>query len=59
MVSCEEYFKQITSRKRGATPYDVVVALDEQKIENIVQFRKYLYEKKTRGYHSINCLSEW
>ncbi|OJD55263.1 hypothetical protein BAU23_26940 [Bacillus nitratireducens] len=29
--------------------YDVVIALDEQKIENVVQFRKYLYEKKKLG----------
>ncbi|PFA08437.1 PDZ domain-containing protein, partial [Bacillus cereus] len=29
--------------------YDVVIALDEQKIENVVQFRKYLYEKKKFG----------
>ncbi|MED2217104.1 PDZ domain-containing protein, partial [Bacillus thuringiensis] len=29
--------------------YDFVVALDGQKIENAIQFRKYLYEKKKVG----------
>ncbi|EJP84949.1 hypothetical protein IC3_04771 [Bacillus cereus VD142] len=37
---------QSPSEKGGLQQYDVVVALDGQKIENVAQFRKYLYEKK-------------
>ncbi|EOO56379.1 hypothetical protein ICM_05702 [Bacillus cereus BAG1X2-3] len=40
---------QSPAEKGGLQQYDVVIALDEQKIENIVQFRKYLYEKKKLG----------
>ncbi|MFD0770321.1 S1C family serine protease [Bacillus sp. CGMCC 1.60114] len=45
--------KQITpgspAEKAGLQQYDVVVAFDGQKIDNAVQFRKYLYEKKKVG----------
>ncbi|CAI8979695.1 MULTISPECIES: S1C family serine protease [Bacillus] len=37
------------AEKAGLEQYDVVVALDGQKIENALQFRKYLYEKKKVG----------
>ncbi len=40
---------QSPAEKGGLQQYDVVIALDEQKIENVVQFRKYLYEKKKLG----------
>ncbi|WP_033669804.1 S1C family serine protease [Bacillus cereus] len=40
---------QSPAEKDGLKQYDVVIALDEQKIENVVQFRKYLYEKKKLG----------
>ncbi|PRS99019.1 serine protease [Bacillus thuringiensis] len=40
---------QSPAEKGGLQQYDVVIALDEQKIENVVQFRKYLYEKKKFG----------
>lgn len=33
----------------GLQRYDIVIVLDEQKIENVTQFRKYLYEKKKLG----------
>ncbi|EOP91857.1 hypothetical protein IGM_01917 [Bacillus cereus HuB4-4] len=33
----------------GLQQYDVVTALDEQVIGNVIQFRKYLYEKKKVG----------
>ncbi|MEI4828723.1 trypsin-like peptidase domain-containing protein [Bacillus sp. FJAT-53711] len=45
--------RQITpgspAEKAGLQQYDVVVAFDGQKIDNAVQFRKYLYEKKKVG----------
>ena len=34
------------AEKAGLEQYDIVVALDNQKVENALQFRKYLYEKK-------------
>lgn len=34
------------AEKPGLEQYDIVVALDNQKVENALQFRKYLYEKK-------------
>ena len=34
------------AEKAGLEQYDIVVALDNQKVENSLQFRKYLYEKK-------------
>ncbi|KFN04556.1 PDZ domain-containing protein [Bacillus clarus] len=37
------------AEKAGLAQYDIVVALDGQKIENSLQFRKYLYEKKKVG----------
>lgn len=37
------------AEKAGLQQYDFVVALDSQKIENALQFRKYLYEKKKVG----------
>ncbi len=37
------------AEKAGLEQYDVVVALDNQKVENALQFRKYLYEKKKVG----------
>ncbi|MEH7458410.1 serine protease [Bacillus pseudomycoides] len=37
------------AEKAGLQQYDVVVALDGQKVENALQFRKYLYEKKKVG----------
>ncbi|OUB79410.1 hypothetical protein BK788_29910 [Bacillus thuringiensis serovar sinensis] len=37
---------QSPAEKGGLQQYDVVIALDEQKVENVVQFCKYLYEKK-------------
>ncbi|WP_242223743.1 S1C family serine protease [Bacillus cereus group sp. BfR-BA-01380] len=37
------------AEKAGLQKYDVVVGFDDQKIENAVQFRKYLYEKKKVG----------
>ncbi|MDM5155739.1 trypsin-like peptidase domain-containing protein [Bacillus sp. DX1.1] len=37
------------AEKAGLEQYDVVVALDGKKIENALQFRKYLYEKKKVG----------
>ncbi|WP_459500123.1 S1C family serine protease [Bacillus sp. C1] len=37
------------AEKAGLAQYDVVVALDGQKVENSLQFRKYLYEKKKVG----------
>ncbi|WP_040963192.1 S1C family serine protease [Bacillus mycoides] len=40
---------QSPAEKGGLQQHDVVIALDEQKIENVVQFRKYLYEKKKSG----------
>ncbi len=40
---------QSPAEKGGLQQYDVVIALDEQKIENVVQFCKYLYEKKKLG----------
>ncbi|OSX89920.1 hypothetical protein BTJ45_04302 [Bacillus mycoides] len=40
---------QSPAEKGGLPQYDVVIALDEQKIENVAQFRKYLYEKKKMG----------
>ncbi|MBW3496391.1 S1C family serine protease [Bacillus sp. FDAARGOS_1420] len=40
---------QSPAEKGGLQQHDVVIALDEQKIENVVQFRKYLYEKKKLG----------
>lgn len=40
---------QSPAEKDGLQQYDVVIALNEQKIENIAQFRKYLYKKKKMG----------
>ncbi|WP_404493278.1 S1C family serine protease [Bacillus sp. RC51] len=40
---------QSPAEKGGLQQHDVVSALDEQQIENVVQFRKYLYEKKKSG----------
>ncbi|EJS46874.1 hypothetical protein ICG_05464 [Bacillus cereus BAG1X1-3] len=40
---------QSPAEKEGLQQHDVVIALDEQKIENVAQFRKYLYEKKKTG----------
>ncbi|MES5956033.1 trypsin-like peptidase domain-containing protein [Bacillus fungorum] len=37
------------AEKAGLEQYDIVVALDGQKVENSLQFRKYLYEKKKVG----------
>ncbi|EEL49908.1 Serine protease [Bacillus cereus Rock3-44] len=37
------------AEKAGLQQYDVVVALDGQTVENSLQFRKYLYEKKNVG----------
>ncbi|MED2760732.1 trypsin-like peptidase domain-containing protein [Bacillus thuringiensis] len=37
------------AEKAGLQQYDLIVALDGQKIENALQFRKYLYEKKKAG----------
>lgn len=37
------------AEKAGLEQYDIVVALDNQKVENSLQFRKYLYEKKKVG----------
>ncbi|CAI8866565.1 serine protease [Bacillus pseudomycoides] len=37
------------AEKAGLQQYDVVVALDGQTVENSLQFRKYLYEKKKVG----------
>ncbi|MGE7880475.1 S1C family serine protease [Bacillus sp. NPDC094077] len=37
------------AEKAGLEQYDIVVALDDQKVENSLQFRKYLYEKKKVG----------
>ncbi|MFH7834499.1 S1C family serine protease [Bacillus luti] len=37
------------AEKAGLEQYDLVVALDDQKVENSLQFRKYLYEKKKVG----------
>ncbi|PEA53333.1 serine protease [Bacillus pseudomycoides] len=37
------------AEKAGLQKYDIVVGFDDQKIENAVQFRKYLYEKKKVG----------
>lgn len=37
------------AEKAGLQKYDVVVGFDDQKVENAVQFRKYLYEKKKVG----------
>ncbi|OBZ54437.1 serine protease, partial [Bacillus cereus] len=37
------------AEKAGLEQYDIVVALDNQKVENALQFRKYLYEKKKVG----------
>ncbi|PEZ04949.1 serine protease [Bacillus sp. AFS018417] len=37
------------AEKAGLQQYDVVVGLDDQKIDNAVEFRKYLYEKKKVG----------
>ncbi|ENQ3078185.1 TPA: trypsin-like peptidase domain-containing protein [Bacillus pseudomycoides] len=37
------------AEKAGLQKYDIVVSFDDQKIENAVQFRKYLYEKKKVG----------
>lgn len=37
------------AEKAGLQQYDIVVALDGQKVENTLQFRKYLYEKKKVG----------
>lgn len=35
--------------KAGLQRYDLIVGLDDQKIENSVEFRKYLYDKKKVG----------
>ncbi|QWI72974.1 trypsin-like peptidase domain-containing protein (plasmid) [Bacillus mycoides] len=35
-----------SAEKAGLKKDDVVIALDDQKVENSLQFRKYLYEKK-------------
>ncbi len=43
------YLHSITSKKGDLQQYEVGVALDELQIENTVQFRKYLYEKKKLG----------
>ncbi|OUC02608.1 serine protease [Bacillus thuringiensis serovar medellin] len=40
---------QSPAEKGGLQQYDVIIALDEQRIENVTQFRKYLYEKKKLG----------
>lgn len=37
------------AEKAGLEQYDIVVSLDDQKVENSLQFRKYLYEKKKVG----------
>ena len=37
------------AEKAGLEQYDIVVSLDDQKVENSLQFRKYLYEKKKLG----------
>ncbi|MED2777905.1 trypsin-like peptidase domain-containing protein [Bacillus thuringiensis] len=37
------------AEKAGLQQYDLIVALDGQKIKNALQFRKYLYEKKKAG----------
>ena len=37
------------AEKAGLQKYDIVVGFDDQKIDNAVQFRKYLYEKKKVG----------
>ncbi|HDX9707855.1 TPA: trypsin-like peptidase domain-containing protein [Bacillus thuringiensis] len=39
-------YSKSSAEKSGLQQYDLVVALDGQKIENALQFRKYLYEKK-------------
>ncbi|WP_410993532.1 S1C family serine protease [Bacillus cereus] len=38
-----------SAEKAGLQLYDAIVALDKQKIENSLQLRKYLYEKKKVG----------
>ncbi|PFA91057.1 S1C family serine protease [Bacillus cereus] len=40
---------QSPAEKGGLQQYDVVIALDEEQIENTAQFRKYLYGKKKLG----------
>lgn len=35
--------------KAGLQRYDLIIGLDDQKIENSIEFRKYLYDKKKVG----------
>ncbi|AFQ15697.1 trypsin-like peptidase domain-containing protein [Bacillus thuringiensis] len=44
-----EIYPNSPAEKARLQQYDFVVALDGQKIENAIQFRKYLYEKKKVG----------
>ncbi|OUB21849.1 serine protease, partial [Bacillus thuringiensis serovar yunnanensis] len=37
------------AQKAGLEQNDIVIALDDQKVENPIQFRKYLYDKKQVG----------
>jgi len=48
-VILREIYPISPAEKAGLQPYDFIVALDDQKIENALQFRKYLYEQKKVG----------
>ncbi|QEL82824.1 PDZ domain-containing protein (plasmid) [Bacillus sp. JAS24-2] len=48
-VVLREIYPISPAEKAGLQQYDIVVALDGQKTENALQFRKYLYEKKKVG----------
>ncbi|MDM5189252.1 trypsin-like peptidase domain-containing protein [Bacillus sp. DX4.1] len=48
-VILSKIFTASPAEKAGLAQYDIVIALDGQKTDNALQFRKYLYEKKKVG----------